>query len=67
MCKCKHLIVIGILVFVTGILHTLGKNNSNRRMFALLLGLGLVTRILYGKDIERYWKRECYMFFAIII
>ena len=34
-------------VFVTGIVHSLGKDNSNRRMGCSCIGMGLVTYMIY--------------------
>ena len=42
-------------VFVTGILHSLGKDNSNRRMCCSCIGMGLVTDMIYIFWLE-YWK-----------
>ena len=39
----QHLNVRDVLLFVTGILHTFGNNNSNRRMYCSSIGKILVT------------------------
>ena len=54
MCMGNHLKLRDILVFVTGILHYFGNNNSYRRMCCSNIGIGIGNGNRFDRDIERY-------------